>query len=55
MPNNSPNDVEIMNVIEQLNQSDPIESTVLDDAAVKILANTDSMNRLLEIAVEKNT
>jgi len=55
MRNTLSSDEEIMNLIEQLNQSDPIESTVLDDAAVKILANTDSMNRLLEIAVEKNT
>lgn len=54
MRNTLSSDEEIMNLIEQLNQSDPIESTVLDDAAVKILANTDSMNRLLEIAKEKN-
>ena len=54
MRNTLSSDEEIMNLIEQLNQSDSNESTALDDA-MKILANKANMNRLLEIAVEKNT
>ena len=55
MRNTLSSDEEIMNLIEQLNQSDSNESTALDDDAMKILANKANMNRLLEIAVEKNT